>query len=137
MLYRIETNAGSVSLTKGVIGKIVVESVKKFDGRVLVSNAKGKTARPSRRDSEADDANLIEASMGPKGLDVRVFIVIRFGTSISLVTNRLIEDIGEQITVCTGLVPNSIAVVVTGMMTSTTTKPSKQQTSRRNIEVKR
>jgi len=126
----METSEGSISFTKNVIGKIVVESVKKYNGKVLISNQKGKVPGIVRKIGGMDDINNMEIAMGPMGLDVRVFVVIHFGTSIGYVTNNLIEDIYNQIKEYTDLEPNSVAIVVTGII-------SKQQISRRNIEVKR
>ena len=129
MLYHLETPTGRVSLAKSIVGGIVVESVKQFGGKVLLSNHKGKIISTGKKKS-GEEANLMEITMGAQGLDVRVFVVIHFGTSIGAVTNKLIEDIREQIKEHTTLEPNSVAIVVTGMI-------SKQQMARRNIEVKR
>jgi uncharacterized alkaline shock family protein YloU len=62
-------------------------------------------------------------------LDVRVFVVVKFGTSIGWVTNQLIEDIQNHIKLFTSMEPNSVAIVVAGTLS--------QQLTRRHIEVKR
>jgi uncharacterized alkaline shock family protein YloU len=67
--------------------------------------------------------------MGSRGLDVRIFIVVRFGTSIAKVTNQLIDEIQNTIKSFTTVEPNSVAVVVAGTLS--------QQLTRRYIEVKR
>ena len=126
MIYRVETRKGSISFSRGVIGRIVIESVNKFRGRALLSNHKGKV----RKNAGSDSSGGIDISMGEKGLDLRVYVVIKFGASIGIVTNELIEEIYTRTKELTGLEPNSVAVIVTGMI-------SKQQTARRNIEVKR
>lgn len=126
MIYRVETREGSISLGKSVIGRIVVESVKKYRDKAQLSNHKGKV----RKTSGESAVNSIDISMGAKGLDLRVYVVVKFGASIGLVTNGLIEEIYTRTKELTGLEPNSVAVIVTGMV-------SKQQMARRNIEVKR
>ena len=128
MLYHLETPVGRVSLSKHVIGRLVVESVQQFGGRVLLSNHKGKVPGGGNKKS-GDEVGLMEITMGPNGLDLRIFVVIHFGTSIGAVTSKLIEDIHTQVKEHTTLAPNSVAIAVTGMI-------SKQQMAKRNIEVK-
>ena len=73
-------------------------------------------------------ADYIDVNLAKTGLDIRIYIAIRFGTSISMVTENLIEDIKYNIEKITSLEANSIAIVVTGMI-------SKHMT-RRNIEIR-
>ena len=129
-LYKVETRAGSVSITKNVIGKIVIESVKKFKGKVMISNHRGKATDMAPKKEGAGAINTMDINMGAKGLDLRIYVVINFGTSIGAVTDRLIEDIHTRTKELTGIEPNSIAIIVTGLI-------SKDQMTRRNIEVKR
>ena len=130
MIYKLETPIGSISFTKNVIGRIAVESIKKFDGKVRISNQKGKVPGIVKKIGGVDVINSMDIAMGDKGLDIRIFIVINFGTSIGMVTDFLIEDIYTRTKELTGIEPNSVAIIVTGMV-------SKQQMTRRNIEVKR
>ena len=126
MIYRFETRGGSISLSKNVIGRIVFESAEKYKGKALLSNHKGKV----KKLTGSDAVGCIDVAMGAKGLDLRIYIVMKFGASIGMVTNGLIEEIYKSTKELTGLEPNSVAVIVTGMV-------SKQQMARRNIEVKR
>ncbi len=130
MLYRFETEYGTISIAKAVITKIITEAVDQFEGKVFISNSKGKVVRGLfSKIGYFDDASNIEITMGALGLDVRVFVVLRFGTSIGLVTNQLIEQIQTNIKAFTSLEPNSVAIVVAGTLS--------QQLTRRHIEVKR
>jgi len=127
LIYRIEARAGGISLSKNIIGRIVVESIGKFRDKALLSNHKGKVRKI---EASSDAVGIMDINMGPQGLDLRVYVVIKFGASIGIVTNGLIEEIYTRTKELTGLEPNSVAVIVTGMV-------SKRQTARRNIEVKR
>lgn len=129
MFYKIETGNGYISIEKTVIGKIVIEEVKKFDDKVLISNHKGRVPGIVSKIGGLDDISHLEILMGPKGLDVRVYIVIRFGSSIGRVTNQLIDGIQDNIKELTAIEANSVAVIVTGIIS--------KQLSKRNIEVKR
>jgi uncharacterized alkaline shock family protein YloU len=61
-------------------------------------------------------------------LDIKMNIVIRFGTSISLITEQLIENIKRMVAVSTGIESCYITVIVAGMMS--------KHLVRRHIEVK-
>ena len=75
-----------------------------------------------------DDTSSMEINFENNGLEIRFFILIRFGTSINHVTELLIDRIKKNSEEITGLEVNSIAVVVTGIVS--------KQTVRRNIEVR-
>jgi len=129
LLYRLETTEGSISIDRTVVGKIVAEAVAQFNGKVLISNHKGKGVSSfAAKIGVMDDTSFMEIISGRNGLDIRFFILIRFGTSINRVTEQLIETIKKNTEEITGLEVNSIAVVVTGMIS--------KQTVRRNIEVR-
>ena len=130
MLYKFDTEYGEISIAKAVITKIVIEAVDRFEGKALISNPRGKvTPVLFSKIGYFDDSSNIEITMGAKGLDVRIFLVLKFGTSIAKVTNQLIEEIQEKIKAITSVEPNSVAVVVAGTLS--------KQLIRRHIEVKR
>jgi uncharacterized alkaline shock family protein YloU len=129
LLYRLETMDGMISVDKTVVGKIIGEAVAQFNGKVLISNHKGKAISSfAARIGMTDDISSMEINQGKTGLDIRFFILIRFGTSINRVTEQLIETIKSNTEHITGLEVSSVAVVVTGMIS--------KQTVRRNIEVR-
>lgn len=128
MLYKVEAKDGDISIDKNVVGRIIVRAVEQFNGKVLISNHKGRVAGFAAKLGMADDVSYMEINTGAKGLDIRFYILIRFGTSINKVTEQLISTIKTDTEEITGLEVNSIAVVVTGMVS--------KQTARRNIEVR-
>lgn len=128
MLYKLENDSGSISIDKAVIGKIITETVDKFNGKVLISNHKGKISGFVSKFGVNDEVSNIEINFVKNGLDIRLYIVIRFGTSINMVTEHLIQNVKKNIEEYTTIEANSIAVVVTGMFS--------KQVVRRNIEVK-
>ena len=130
MLYELETSDGNISIAKNVIGRIVIQAVKKLNGKVLISNHRGKVPGMMRNKiSGGDVINNIDISPGAYGIDIKIYVVINFGTSIGSTTNNLIEEVHNSVKEFTGIELNSVAIVVTGMI-------SKQQMTRRNIEVK-
>jgi uncharacterized alkaline shock family protein YloU len=131
LLYKIETSVGSVSVTKTVIGRIVIRTAQKFNDNLKISNQKGKVIKLAKKIGGGDAAiNNLDITMGSNGLDIRIFVVMNFGTSIGNITNEFIEEVYTKVQEITGIKPNSVAVIVAGMLAN-------KQVARRNIEVKR
>lgn len=128
MLYKKETKEGTIYIDKSVVGKIILEAVEQFDGKVLLSNHKGKTSGIVPIIGSIDDRDFMDIEVKKKGIDIRFYIVIRFGTSIKRVTKALIARIKKNTERITGLEVESIVVVVTGIVS--------KQMVRRNIEVR-
>ncbi|GAB1475294.1 hypothetical protein MASR2M70_01260 [Bacillota bacterium] len=128
-LYYTETSYGSVKIRRPVIGRIVMEAISKFGGRVRITNHKGKIIKPKEKYGTPDATDFFEIAMAEKGLDLRIYIAIKFGMSIGLVTEQLIDDVKTDIEAITGIEANSIAVIVTGLIS--------KQISPRNIEVRK
>ncbi len=115
-MFTVETRLGTISVGKNIIGKIITEVIKSFHGKVILSNHKGKVPKFVPKIGNGDDSSNMEITLSENGLDIRVFVVLRFGTSITQVTNRLADDIHSRIKTMTGMEPNSVAIVVTGMI---------------------
>ncbi|MEG0829063.1 MAG: Asp23/Gls24 family envelope stress response protein [Anaerovoracaceae bacterium] len=130
-MFTKETELGNISMTKNVIGRIVLEVVGEFGGKVIVSNHKGGPLSFVSKIGGTEETNNMEVIFndGDKGIDLRVYIVIRFGTSITLVTNTLVDKLHKSIKMMTGVEPNSVAVIVTGIISKNIAK--------RHIEVTR
>lgn len=121
-MFLLKTDLGEISIAKQVIGKIVVDAVDAFDGKVMISNHKGKISKVAARIGGSDETSQMEITFGEQGIDVRLFIVIRFGTSITMVTNQLIDEIHNNISLMMGKEPNSVSVVVAGMISKNVAK---------------
>ncbi len=128
MLYKLETEDGSISIDKSVVGRIIINAVEQFKGKVVISNHKGKVSGFVAKIGVTDDISFMDITVGKNGLNIRFYILIRFGTSIHHVTEQLIADIKKNAEEIMGMEVNSIAVVVAGMVS--------KQTVRRNIEVR-
>lgn len=129
MLYKEENEKGSIVIEKAVITKIISEVVSEFNGKVVISNYNNKARTFYAKIGVSDDANSMDISMGEQGMDIKLYVVVKFGTSINMVTNQLINNIHAKIAEYINIEPNSVTVVVTGMIS--------KNIARRNIEVKR
>jgi uncharacterized alkaline shock family protein YloU len=124
----VETVNGSIFIQKPVVGKIIADAVRGFGGKVFLSSHRGKVISGLAARLGRDDISFMEITQGKGGLDIRFYILIRFGTSINWVTELLIETIKKNTEEITGIEVGSVAVVVKGMVS--------KQTARRNIEVR-
>lgn len=113
---------------RNVMGKIIAKIVEKFHGKVLITNKSGKVPGIVSKIGGMDDTNTMEISMSDAGVDIKVYVTIRFGTSIGKTTQKLIADIKETVETMMDLHVNSVAITVTGMVS--------RNTAKRNIEVK-
>ncbi|WP_027398515.1 Asp23/Gls24 family envelope stress response protein [Anaerovorax odorimutans] len=128
MFYKIETSDGNISIEKVVVGRIITQTVDSFHGKVLLSNHKGKSRGIVAKIGGIDDINYMDIELGEEGLDIKIYVVIKFGTSIKTVTKLLIQEIKKNIEEYASIKVNSVSIIVAGMVS--------KQIARRNIEVK-
>lgn len=128
MFYKIEVDNGHITIGKSVIGKIITKIVGEFYGKVLITNKSGKIPRRVAKFSGIDEFSNMEITMSDMGIDIKLYIAIRFGTSIGRTTEKLIGDIKETVEQMVDTNVNSVAITVTGIVS--------RNTAKRNIEIK-
>jgi uncharacterized alkaline shock family protein YloU len=117
--YAIKTERGNILVTKKVIDRIVVDAVDKFEGKVFITNQNGKLFGAFSRLGGLDETVNMEINFSEKGVDIRLFIVVRFGTSIGMVTTQLMDDIQDGVSRVMGIETNSLSVVLAGTVSRT------------------
>lgn len=127
MIYKMETEIGSLILEEGAIGSIVADVLDQHEGKLWISNRKGRILGRMARLSGIDSVDSMEISMEPEGLSVRLYLILRFGVSIRSITQQLITDIKAAIHLHTGL-STQVTIVVNGVLS--------KQLAKRNIEIK-
>ena len=116
-MYKIKSVSGDITIFRPVIVRIVAEAVKRQAGKAQLSNAKGQIPGMGlSRFKALDPSDVIEVNVGPEGVDIRFYVVIRFGSSIGAVTDTLIKEIREDLKKMASVEANSVAVVVTGLI---------------------
>lgn len=121
-MYQIKNEKGTVSLNKNIIGNIVVQAMSEFQDKVFLCNQKGKLMPEDPRNAAMMDIVLEE-----REFTVKFYVLIRFGTSINAVTNKIIDAIYDDIQSTLGLCPQKVTAVVLGIVS--------KQVAKRNIEV--
>lgn len=127
--YREETNLGEIVIPRSLIADIVVDEIRPFNDKIFLTNNKGKIPNVVTRTFSAVTPSNIQVNIEERTIDVKFYIVIKFGVSISKTVNELIENIKNRIKANIGVAPKSVSVIVTGTMSKNIAK--------RNIEVKK
>lgn len=120
---------GNIFVSEHAIAQLVIEQVKLMRGSVIVATDKGKRITPVDRLLGIDETNSVEVKVSGGKLSIRVYVIIRIGVSISKTTNLLIDNIKQSVEYSTGVVPSSVAVVVSGVLA--------KNVARRNVEVRK
>lgn len=128
MLYKMETKDGQILLERGVIAQLAEEQLRQFRGKVWITNAKGMMGGLVNRISGRNDLDELDIDVEEDGVVVRIYLVIRFGVSIRMVTDRLIADIRRALEEYGEIPVKEVSIVVTGTLS--------KHIARRNIEVK-
>ncbi|MEA4987017.1 MAG: Asp23/Gls24 family envelope stress response protein [Anaerovorax sp.] len=129
MLYKIQTENGTITVFKEAIVAIISRVMEQFDGKVLIANQKGRISNLMAKIGGKEDGGTIEITNGKKGLDIRIYVLIRFGSSINKTTELIIDQIKTEVEKGTDIPVNSVSVVITGVVS--------KQVARRNIEIKK
>lgn len=123
----LETEMGRIELPKSVIGSIVMDVVDGFDGKVILSDSKGRVHKLAYKLGAMEEANNIEIEENEDSIDLRVYVILRFGVSIKETANQLINEIRSAIKEASGITVDNVSVVIKGMIS--------KKVAPRNIEV--
>ncbi|MDR2354571.1 MAG: hypothetical protein LBE16_00080 [Clostridiales Family XIII bacterium] len=120
MFYEVKTRSGTIALDRAVLGYIIRREVAAFQGKVVLSNAKGRPA--------GDEIGFFDCAWSEAGaFELRVFVILRFGISISAVTQELILRLRAQTEALIGLRASRVVIAVRGVLS--------KNISRRDLEI--
>ncbi len=122
MPYILEGKDGNILIRKSVIRTVVVQCTKEFPKNLWIVNSGGYVSKFAEKIGATTDMNNIEVNFTPLGVDIRLHVVLLFGTSISGVTESLINSIQTRLKDDFSINVNSVAVVVVGMLPVKRTK---------------
>ncbi|MBQ0078771.1 MAG: hypothetical protein KBS66_02620 [Eubacterium sp.] len=143
-MFNIENKIGNIHYGENIIRKIVLKGIDQYEGRVipynvgrklmgLVGMRQVKNITPNPNGAIKIINNTEETEEGaPKpepNYEILVYLVVRFGTSITDVTNGLIDYIYEYCDIIINTKPTKVTVKVTGTLSKNLVK--------RDIEVSR
>jgi uncharacterized alkaline shock family protein YloU len=126
MLYKEKNDRGRVRYDENIIGSVARRVIADTDGRALPSDAKGRHLRGDGASGASDDA-IVDAGFVGGVLNARIYILVRFGSSIQRVCADIDRDFREKAACVTGTEVGELTVAVKGLLS--------KNVSRRDIEV--
>lgn len=125
-----ETKLGTISVSNVLFAQIIGESFTKEYSldRVWPATKRGRQIGSDAKFSLTDFANHIDAERSADGEDFELefSIIIKFGTSIRSISERLADDIAEALEEKTGKKPSQIKIRIAGVKS--------KQIAKRNLE---
>jgi uncharacterized alkaline shock family protein YloU len=117
----VQNEYGSITITKSILAQIVSEVIGETSGVRLAGYKRMLTGGRSNMEVSFDDDGIPE---------IKAYVVVKFGASISGVTYEMINEMKNRINAVIDRPPSSISITVVGTET-------KKSVIKRNIEVKR
>lgn len=127
MIYQKNTNIGQISVAKNVVTEIIYKVVRVFGNNVVVDNYAKSSNKLYYKMSGGADSNAIEITNSESGIAIKIYIMVKFGTSISKVSKLIISAVNEGFEKTFGMKPSSTEVIITGVFS--------KNVVRRNIKV--
>ena len=133
-MFDIETKLGKIHFSSNIINKIVDKAVEDCDGKVILHNYKGgimdvMPGWASKMNLYDESVSSVEVRNVTGGYIVKLYVMIKFGTSIKAVTTKILDSIYENTDKILGQKPKHVNVVITGVVSKNIAK--------RHIEVGR
>ena len=116
-MITVETDLGTIKVANSVIGNIIKDVIDSFDGKVIISNSKGKIPNQLPKLGSKEEYSDVVIELTEEGLlNITVYVILKFGTSIKATTEKLIADIRSSIKETIAMDVNEVDITVTGMM---------------------
>lgn len=107
MLER-KTSLGDIRFSWNVIMRIINDAIEECNGKVVLQNYKGKY-------KSMVAGNNVILKETPEGVDIELFVVIRFGASFLATNRQIINYVYDKVEKVMGERPHSVKVTVTGV----------------------
>ncbi len=135
-MLELKTKLGDIHFSRNVIRRIVIDAVNECDGKVNVFHYGGKYSNVVPGIASLMNINIYDADPGSieildksTGMEITVYVVIKFGTSIKKTSKSIIDYIYENVEMLMGEKPAKVRVRITGV--------ESKDISRRRIEISR
>lgn len=130
----IKTNLGEIHFSQHIINKIVTDAVETCGDKAAIMHYKGKYMNvvpglASKINLYDEGASGIHFNDKEDGIEISVYIVVRFGISIKMITEKIIDQIYANVEKIMGQKPKKVTVIITGTISKNIAK--------RHIEVSR
>jgi len=121
MAYHEENENGRIRIGRGVIEGVCARVIDGFEGRILVSDPKGRLKQGGAPRVE-DGRGFARARIKAGKLDVKLYLIVLFGTSMRDSAKALSKRLREEFPVQTGLDVGLVTMVFVGTLAEKLTK---------------
>ena len=116
MLHQETNDYGVITVDNTFLSQLVRESLKPYEGKVWKANYKGKSSDFMIKLGNMDALAEQELRESEKGIYVKIYLIVRFGQSMSTIANKLINDIADTVINDLEAKIDNIEVMISGVM---------------------
>ena len=93
-IYKESNDYGTIRVLDSVISDIIIEEIKKYNGKIDITNSRGRSVPKLYKSVGGSSAANIQIDTDDDGrLDIKLHIVLKFGMSIKKTTDGIAESI--------------------------------------------
>ena len=124
MAYHEENKNGRIRIGRNVIESVCARVIDDYEGRILVSDPRGRLKHTGTSLAE-DEKGFARARIRGGKIDIKLYLIVQFGTSLQDSAKALAIRIREEFPVQTGLEVGLVTMVFVGTLS--------EKLSKRNI----
>ena len=124
MAYHEENEYGRIRIGRGVIESVCARVIDGFEGRILVSDPRGRLKQKGAPRAE-EEKGFARARIREGKLDVKLYLIVQFGASLRESAKALVDRLREEFPAQTGLDVGLVTMVFVGTLS--------ERLSKRNI----
>ena len=121
MAYHERNENGRIRIGRAVIESVSVRVIDSFEGRILPSNPKGRLKRAGAAKGE-EDVGFVRARIREGKIDVKLYLITQFGTSLRESAKLLADRIREEFPIQTGIDVGLVTMVFVGTLSEKLSK---------------
>ena len=121
-MFKYYTKTGKIGFHDAVFSRVAIEVAESMGNAVIFTNAKGKPVKIGKDGDEK--LNFIEITGGEEKntINIEIYVILRFGTSISKLTHEFARKLRAEIKAVTGVKVDKVRIVVKGVKSKNTAK---------------
>ena len=119
--YHEQNKYGRIRIGRGVIESVCAKVINDFQGRLLVSNSKGRLTQAAVQSAETE-TGFARARLRQGKLDIKLYLILQFGTSMREAARVLVYRLREEFPLQTGIEVGMITMVFVGTLSEKLSK---------------
>ena len=119
--YHEQNKNGRIRIGRGVIEGVCARVIDDFQGRILVSNPKGRLKQSAGSSAETE-TGFARARIRGGRLDIKLYLIVKFGTSMREAARVLVKRIREEFPNQTGIEVGIVTMVFVGTLSEKLSK---------------